>query len=87
MASASELIDALGGTAVVSRLFGIQPPSVHEWRKRGISTDRLIELIKKTGRDIGSVDDLAPENWWRIWPELARQLDDTTHINPGVKHP
>ena len=36
----SDLIDALGGTFAVAALFGIKPPSVSEWRERGIPKSR-----------------------------------------------
>jgi len=38
---ASRIIDALGGTGTVALLCKIKPPSVSEWRRRGIPTDRL----------------------------------------------
>jgi hypothetical protein len=40
----SELIDALGGTSAVARLFGIKPPSVSNWRTDGIPKSRLMYL-------------------------------------------
>lgn len=36
-----EIIDALGGTSEVARLCEIQPPSVSEWRRRGIPKAQL----------------------------------------------
>lgn len=40
----SELIDALGGTAEVARLCQVKPPSVSEWRAKGIPRARLLYL-------------------------------------------
>lgn len=40
MATDSEIIDVLGGTKVVADIFEIEPPSVSEWRKRGIPKAR-----------------------------------------------
>lgn len=34
--TASEIIDALGGTSAVAKMCDIKPPSVSEWRKAGI---------------------------------------------------
>lgn len=34
--SPSEIIDRLGGTSAVARLFNIKPPSVSDWRLNGI---------------------------------------------------
>ncbi|MEZ7524035.1 hypothetical protein [Burkholderia vietnamiensis] len=35
------VIDRLGGTTAVARIFEIKPPSVHEWRTNGIPKGRL----------------------------------------------
>lgn len=42
--TASEIIDALGGTFEVARMCEVQPPSVSEWRKTGIPKARLMFL-------------------------------------------
>lgn len=42
--SASEVIDALGGTAAVARLCEVRMPSVSEWRRSGIPAARLMYL-------------------------------------------
>lgn len=39
-----EIIDSLGGTAVVARLCEIRPSSVSEWRHNGIPRGRLLYL-------------------------------------------
>jgi hypothetical protein len=40
----SEIIDALGGTAAVARIFRIKAPSVSDWRNHGIPEARLMYL-------------------------------------------
>ncbi|MDI2387003.1 helix-turn-helix domain-containing protein [Pseudomonas aeruginosa] len=40
----SEIIDALGGTFRVAELCEVKPPSVSDWRKRGIPRARLMFL-------------------------------------------
>lgn len=40
----SELIDKLGGTAVVARMCQIKAPSVSEWRVKGIPQARRLYL-------------------------------------------
>lgn len=35
------VIKNLGGTLAVARLFGIKPPSVSEWKRKGIPSARL----------------------------------------------
>lgn len=40
----SSLIDRLGGTMAVAKMFGIKSPSVSEWRRGGIPKSRLMFL-------------------------------------------
>lgn len=40
-AEAIRIIDALGGTAAVAKIFDIKSPSVSEWRSVGIPKARL----------------------------------------------
>lgn len=40
----SEIIDALGGTAEVARICNVRPPSVSEWRVKGIPEARRMYL-------------------------------------------
>ena len=44
----SKIIDQLGGTTVVARLCDIKPPSVSEWRRKGIPKARIqyLSLIR-----------------------------------------
>lgn len=44
----SEIIDRLGGTLAVANLCKIKPPSVSDWRKKGIPKARrqFLELLK-----------------------------------------
>ncbi|WP_407058830.1 carph-isopro domain-containing protein [Ralstonia syzygii subsp. celebesensis] len=70
----NELIDKLGGTTAVARLLGIKAPSVHAWRTGGIPDDKLIRLAPLAEqRGIARRQDLRPNDWHLIWPELAGQ--------------
>ncbi|WEE76642.1 helix-turn-helix domain-containing protein [Comamonas testosteroni] len=42
--SATKVIDALGGTFAVARIFDIKPPSVSDWKKDGIPRARVMYL-------------------------------------------
>lgn len=42
--NAAKIIDALGGTAEVARLFGVRMPSVSRWRMAGIPPARMMFL-------------------------------------------
>ena len=66
-----EAIDSLGGVTAVARLCGVKPPSVWEWKRRGsIPIERCADIERATN---GAVTrrDLRPDDWARIWPELA----------------
>lgn len=41
---ATKIIEALGGTAAVSRLFDLRMPSVSDWKKKGIPRARMMYL-------------------------------------------
>lgn len=41
---ATQVVEALGGTAVVARLFGVAMPSVSDWKKDGIPPARMMYL-------------------------------------------
>lgn len=45
--TASEIIDALGGTSATAALCKIKPASVSEWRAKGIPKARLMFLELK----------------------------------------
>jgi DNA-binding transcriptional regulator YdaS (Cro superfamily) len=44
----ADVLDELGGPAVVARMTGVKPPSVIEWRKRGIPAERCAVIEVKT---------------------------------------
>ena len=46
--TASQIIDALGGTTVVAKLCCVRAPSVSDWRKHGIPSARrqFLELLR-----------------------------------------
>nr|WP_316642865.1 hypothetical protein [uncultured Roseateles sp.] len=74
MPSATELIDFLEGPAAVARLCRVKPPSVSEWRERGIPDGKLIRLAPVIERRRNSKYrrwDLFPTDWHEIWPELV----------------
>ena len=76
----AEIIQILGGPAVVARLLGIKPPSVHEWLSGGIPEYRLRELaghleIVSEGRFQRRIR--WPEKYAFYWPELAQAPANT----------
>ena len=71
----SNLIDLLGGTSKVARLCKVDPAAISNWRIRGIPHGQLIFLgarIEKESHGLVSRQDLFPNNFWLIWPELLK---------------
>lgn len=70
-----DAIDKAGGPVQVARMFGIAPPSVTLWRKRGIPPDRCPTIEQHTAGRV-SVEELRPDvRWVRVsdpaWPNPA----------------
>jgi DNA-binding transcriptional regulator YdaS (Cro superfamily) len=67
----TEIIQTLGGTFAVAKLFRVSPPAVSQWRNNGLPGDKLVllaaELEKKSN---GKWSRKEIPNWQQIWPEL-----------------
>ena len=58
-----EIIDALGGTGAVARIFGIKDPSVSEWRKKErIPRPRLMFLELKYKKVFSALETKVLQN-------------------------
>lgn len=49
---ASEIIERLGGTTAVARLFEIEPPSVSEWKRRNEIPKARLMFLKLARPDV-----------------------------------
>jgi DNA-binding transcriptional regulator YdaS (Cro superfamily) len=71
----SAIIDLLGGTGRVAKMCKVDSAAVSAWRIRGIPADRFMFLgarIEEASHGLVSRQDLFPENFWIIWPELLK---------------
>jgi DNA-binding transcriptional regulator YdaS (Cro superfamily) len=76
----TEAINLLDGVTSVSRLCGVKPPSVWEWKQRGsIPIEHCATIERATGGAV-TRKDLRPDDWARIWPEL-----DDSHCSEPVE--
>ena len=69
----SAIIDLLGGTAKVARMCKVDNAAVSNWRVRGIPADRFMFLgarIEKESNGLVTRQDMFPNNYFLIWPEL-----------------
>jgi DNA-binding transcriptional regulator YdaS (Cro superfamily) len=67
------IIDLLGGTAKVARMCKVDNAAVSNWRVRGIPADRFMFLgarIEKESNGLVTRQDMFPNNYFLIWPEL-----------------
>ena len=53
---ATQIIEALGDTAAVARLFGISMASVSDWKKLGIPPARLMYLKAVHKKKLSGID-------------------------------
>ena len=92
MLSASEIVEGLDGTNAAARFFGVKPPSVSEWVKRGlIPEDKLIRKAAALERELpGRFDRRTqwPDTFREIWPELGEQPVASTFADlpPTIQH-
>lgn len=54
--AATEIIERLGGTAKVSRLFGLAMPSVSDWKRDGIPKARVMFLKVAKKKELAGFD-------------------------------
>jgi hypothetical protein len=53
---ATQVIDALGGTAAVARIFDVKQPSVSDWKKDGIPASRVMFLKLAYRKALAGID-------------------------------
>jgi len=82
------VIDQLGGPAAVARMVGCKPPSVIEWRKRGIPADRCPNIERASAGKV-TCEQLRPDAaWHRVpdadwpWHPQGRPLIDVARALP-----
>lgn len=64
----------VGSMTKLASMIGVSPPTVHEWKtaKRPIPVLRCMSIELAT-EGIVTRKDLRPDDWHKIWPELAAQ--------------
>lgn len=70
--SKRDLIADLGGPTAVARMCGVKPPSVMDWRRRGIPADRCPAIERETGGRFPCEQLRGDVSWFRVpdanWP-------------------
>ncbi|AOV02777.1 YdaS family helix-turn-helix protein [Delftia tsuruhatensis] len=70
---ATQVIEALGGTAAVARIFDVKQPSVSDWKKDGIPASRVMFLKVAHRKALAGIDLSAATAQRRV---RARSSDD-----------
>lgn len=70
--------DGAISAAALGRCVGVSPALVYQWRtmRRPVPVEHCADIERVTNGDV-SRRDLRPEDWRRIWPELADEVRET----------
>jgi DNA-binding transcriptional regulator YdaS (Cro superfamily) len=70
------LADKQNQSSALARAIGVPAALVYQWKTgiRPISTDHCAAIEMATGGKV-SRRDLRPDDWQRIWPELAERKE------------
>lgn len=73
-----------GGASALARDLGLTPTTVSEWKtgKRSVPIERCVDVERLTSGAVTRMD-LRPDDWWRIWPELAAAHPDRVPAEPA----
>ena len=63
--------EAAGGPSKLARELGMSAQAVCNWRARGGAPIEYCAAIEKATNGAVTRRDLRPDDWQRIWPELA----------------
>lgn len=70
-----------GGQTLLAKALGIPPQLMYQWVRevRPVPIERCVDIERATN---GAVTrrDLRPDDWQRIWPELAEKEPDRAEV-------
>ena len=74
-----------GGRLTLARLLGVSPAAVGNWKTRGaIPIEHCVAIEQATGGEV-TRRDLRPDDWQKIWPELA--FSEPNQADPSADRP
>lgn len=78
--------EAVHGQAALARAIGVQPPTVNQWLSglRPVPAERCAAIELATEGRVTRID-LRPEDWHRIWPELAEKHPELVPVGGEAK--
>lgn len=62
-----------GRSLAIAQALGVTPPVVSDWvtGKKGVPLERCVQIERATNGEVRR-QDLRPDDWQDIWPELAQ---------------
>lgn len=64
-------LDKAGVRAAIAKATGVSPQAVSNWKTREVPIDHCA-AIEKASKGAVTRQELRPNDWQRIWPELAK---------------
>ncbi len=72
MNNIDKAIELGGGLSAFARKIGAKPNQVNHWRTRGVPIEYCTQIEQATSGAV-TRKDLRPDDWQKIWPELAEK--------------
>lgn len=68
----SHYLSGRGMASALARGLGVPAETISQWRNgvRAVPIERCPDVERLTDGAVTRID-LRPDDWWRIWPELA----------------
>lgn len=70
-----------GRGAAIASILGVAPQQIYQWASgsREVPFERAVEIEQATKGEV-TRKDLRPDDWDRMWPELARRGRRSTDL-------
>jgi len=74
MSAIQQAVSWAGSPSRLAELLGVTPAAISEWTsgRRPVSVRRCVQIESITGGAV-TRQELRPDDWPRIWPELAEK--------------
>jgi DNA-binding transcriptional regulator YdaS (Cro superfamily) len=65
-------LDKPGVRAAIADAVGVSPQAISNWKQRGVPIE-YCATIEKASKGAATRQELRPNDWQAIWPELAKK--------------
>ena len=78
--------EIVGSQAALARAIGVASPTVNQFVKKVRPVpEKVAVAIEAATLGAVSRQELRPDDWHLIWPELAQQVESTAPANPTLQ--